>query len=232
MKRGAENNFRGILAVLALLLFIVNACNREDGDNGSGIYGTFVDPEDGSVYRTIQIGAQVWLAGNINRGEMINGSNDQKDNGKIEKYCYDNNPALCNRYGGLYQWDEAMQYSTEESAQGICPTGWHIPSDSEWKILEIYLGMSRGAADDILWRGVDQGLLILPGGVTGFEALRAGNRFLTGSFNEIGNSGYLWTSTTADDGHAWRRGVHINEKGIYRSVNHKSFGFSVRCIRY
>ncbi len=219
-------------AVWILLAMVGTACNKESADDRSSLYGKWTDNEDGTVYRTLHLGDQIWLADNVNRGSMIYGAEDQRDNGIIEKYCYDNNPVLCEKYGGLYQWDEAMHYSTQESSQGICPAGWHIPSDSEWKILELFLGMSREDANEKLWRGIDQGVLIQPGGETGFEALRGGNRFLAGSFSQIGSAGYFWTSTGTEGRHAWRRGVNINEDGIYRSENHRSFGFSVRCIRY
>ena len=219
-------------ALWIFLAMLWTACNKESEDDGQKLNGSWTDTEDGTVYRTLQLGDQIWLADNLNRGFMIDGAEDQQDNGVIEKYCYDNNPVLCEKYGGLYQWDEAMQYSTQESSQGICPAGWHIPSDSEWKILELFLGMSREDANEKLWRGIDQGVLIQPGGETGFEALRGGNRFLAGSFSQIGSAGYFWTSTGTEGRHAWRRGVNINEEGIYRSENHRSFGFSVRCIRY
>lgn len=218
--------------MLSGLFFQGISCKKELGDQEPDLYGSWVDTVDGAVYRTIQLGDQLWIAENINRGEIIDGSTDQKDNGIIEKYCYDNNPVLCEKYGGLYQWGEAVQYDKSESSQGVCPTGWHVPSDSEWKILEIHLGMSGEAVGDLLWRGVNHGIMIQPDGETGFEALRSGNRTFRGGYNEIGSAGYFWTSTIADDGHAWRRGVSINHGGIYRSKNLKSFGFSVRCLRY
>ncbi|TVR72305.1 MAG: hypothetical protein EA408_07240 [Marinilabiliales bacterium] len=218
-------------SALVVAVLHLGSCDREPPDGDAGLYGTFTDTTDGTVYRTLRLGDQYWMVENINRGEMIDGSTDQQDNGVIEKYCYDNNTVLCDKYGGLYQWGEAMQYSTQESSRGVCPPGWHIPSDSEWKILELFLGMTREDVDDILWRG-SAGSQIQPEGDTGFEALRGGNRFITGSYNRIGNTGYFWTSTEDKDGHAWRRGISINEEGIYRSINDKSFGFSVRCIRY
>ena len=219
-------------AVFLSLAFQGTSCRKEPDEEEPDLYGIFVDTVDGTVYRTLQMGDQIWLADNINRGQMVPGSADQQDNGITEKYCYDDNPVLCEKYGGLYQWQEAMQYSTGESAQGICPEGWHIPSDSEWKILEMYLGMTREASNDLLWRGIDQGLVLQPDGTSGFEALRGGNRFVTGTFNQIGHTGYFWTSTMAEDDHAWRRGVSLADSGIYRAVNHRSYGFSVRCLRY
>ena len=224
--------FRFIFGLLCLLAIAWTACDKEPKEENPQFYGTWVDTLDGTVYRTLQIGDQLWMADNINRGEMIDGEEDQADNGVIEKYCYDNNPVLCDNYGGLYQWDEAMQYTTKQSAQGICPESWHIPSDSEWKIMELFIGMSQEDVDNDLWRGADQGLMLQSGGDTGFEALRGGNRFVTGSFSQIGNTGYFWTSTGAEDYHAWRRGISISDDRIYRSVNHKSFGFSIRCVKY
>lgn len=221
----------GVFPILILIL-PGTSCKKDSGDDDPGFYGSWIDPDDGTVYKTLQMGDQLWLVENINKGERIDGSIDQKDNGIIEKYCYDDNPVLCEKYGGLYQWEEAMQYSTSESTQGICPAGWHIPSDSEWKILEMLLGMSGQDADTILWRGTDYGLMIQPEGETGFESLRAGNRNFRGGFNEIGNDGYFWTSSMDGDAHAWRRGVSLNEGGIYRSKNLVSFGFSVRCVKY
>lgn len=226
--------FFRLISLIGMAAFVFHgaSCEGDPAGDEPDLYGTWTDKTDGTVYRTLTLGDQVWLVENINRGEMIEGDRDQQDNGVIEKYCYDDNPVLCDKYGGLYQWGEAMQYSTRESSQGVCPPGWHIPSDSEWKILEIFLGMSHEDADDILWRGADYGQSLQPEGDTGFEALRGGNRFVTGTFNRIGNSGYFWTSTIAEDGHAWRRGIDINEGGIYRSINDKSFGFSVRCVSY
>lgn len=222
---------KGVFLVTLAMQFL--SCSEEpENDDEPGLYGTFTDTLDGTVYRTLRLGDQIWLAGNIDRGEMVDGSTGQQDNGIIEKYCYNNEPVLCEKYGGLYQWGEAMQYSTVESSQGICPTGWHIPSDSEWMILEAFLGMTGEDTVKELWRGNEQGVALQPEGETGFEALMGGNRFVTGTFSQIGSTGYFWTSTSAEDGHAWRRGVDAGQNGIYRSKNDKSFGFSVRCVRY
>ncbi len=78
-------------------------------------------------------------------------------NGIIEKYCYDDNTSNCDTYGGLYQWEEMMQYVTTPGAQGICPDGWHLPTDEEFKTMEMALGMSQSEADNTGWRGTDEG---------------------------------------------------------------------------
>lgn len=78
------------------------------------------------------------LAQNLNVGTRINGLQEQTNNGIIKKYCYGDLDSNCNVYGGLYQWDEAMQYVTTEGVKGICPTGWHLPTDAEWCTLTQY----------------------------------------------------------------------------------------------
>ena len=96
---------------------------------------------EGEIYTTVIIGNQCWMSENLNVGTMINGVTMPTNNGVIEKLCYNNNPLNCILYGGLYRWNELMQYVTTTGTQGICPTGWHIPSDPpEWNILTNYYG--------------------------------------------------------------------------------------------
>jgi uncharacterized protein (TIGR02145 family) len=86
---------------------------------------------NGEDYSTVQIGSQCWLAENLNIGDSITSENQPSDDGKIEKYCYNDDTGNCDIYGGLYLWNEAMQYATEEEPQGICPSGWHIPKETD-----------------------------------------------------------------------------------------------------
>ena len=102
---------------------------------------------EGQWYSTVQIGSQCWFAENLNVGTRIDGTAESTDNGTIEKYCYGDVADNCDTDGGLYQWDEAMQYSTTSGAQGICPTGWHIPTDDEWTTLEIQICQDIGNGD-------------------------------------------------------------------------------------
>jgi len=100
---------------------------------------------EGQVYNTVQIGTQCWMVENLNVGTMIPGSQNQTNNSQIEKYCYLNTISYCNEYGGLYLWDELMNYSPSSNSvpsgvQGICPEGWHLPSNPEWDILNADLG--------------------------------------------------------------------------------------------
>ena len=86
---------------------------------------------NGQDYSTTQIDGQCWLAENLNIGNSITSDNKPSDDGVIEKYCYDDDDSNCSTYGGLYLWNEAMQYSNEEGSQGICPSGWHIPRETD-----------------------------------------------------------------------------------------------------
>lgn len=197
-----------------------------------------IDSRDEQSYPTVSIGGKCWMAKNLNVGTMITGANNPADNGIIEKYCYADNTENCTTYGGLYKWDEAMNYSTTESVQGICPAGWHIPSDSEVKQLEISLGMTPAEADLSHWRGAaqDVGTKMKVGGSSGFEILMAGVRSASGAFMYLqGNStefGYIWTTTeAANPVYAWRRCWNTsNSVARYDSFN-KQYSYSIRCVK-
>lgn len=203
---------------------------------------------DGYTYPTVQIGSQCWLRENLKAGTMINvntGGHLQTNNGIIEKYCYDNNPANCDTYGGLYEWNEAMQYVTDDGAQGICPPGWHIPGDNEWKILEGTVD-SQYPVGDPEWdrtgvRGSDAGSNLKTtagwqdGGngtnLSGFSGMPAGHRYDNG-FYELGSWGQFWTSTPVQYYVSWHRYLTYYFDGVFRTeyVGGDN-GFSVRCIR-
>ena len=125
---------------------------------------TLTDPCDDQKYGTVQIGNQCWMAENINIGTRIESTNNMLNNGTIEKYCYDDLESNCDTWGGLYQWYEMMEYDTTPSTQGICPSGWHLPADEEWKILEGTVDSLYGVGDSI-WdltgdRGLNAGVML------------------------------------------------------------------------
>lgn len=191
-----------------------------------------VDPRDGKEYATIEIGEQCWMAENINIGSMIDGTGNPANNSNIEKYCYDDSEANCDHYGGLYQWNEMMQYSEEEGAQGICPDGWHIPTDTEWMMLEVEVGMSVAEATETGYRGTDEGAKLRQGGSSGFEALMGGYRNSGGSFNSLSFYGTFFTSTSASQQNlGWVRYLFSAEDQILRNKYDKTMGLSVRCLK-
>ncbi len=201
---------------------------------------------DGQSYATVQVGGQCWMAENLNIGTMVNGNTNQTDNSVIEKYCYNNDAANCATYGGHYQWDEMMQYTTIESTQGVCPTGWHLPSDNEWKTLEMQLGMSQAQADGTGYRGTNEGSKMsgnaalwkngvlendLEFNTSGFLILPAGFRNTSGSSNSQSDDTYLWTSSESGT-HAPYRYLFYNNTSVYRSTfGTKNAGYSIRCVR-
>lgn len=181
---------------------------------------------DGKVYNTVQIGSECWLRENLDVGSMIYVSSNQTNNNTIEKYCYNNNPSNCNLYGGLYQWDEAMQYSTSEKAQGICPGGWHIPTMAEMDTLIVAIHHNGNSLKD-----VSQGSGLGAGtNLSGFYALLAGYGS-GGNFSSVGENSTFWTSTYYDASDA--EGLYIvNYDGsIAVSSLNKASGFSIRCVK-
>ncbi len=173
--------------------------------------------------------SQTWATKNLNVGTMIAGTATPSNNGTIEKYCYGDSEANCTTYGALYTWDEAMQYSTTEGVQGICPSGSHIPTDNELKTLEMSLGMTQTQADASGWRGTDQGTQLKSGGTSGMSVPLAGYRSTAGSFATLGSSAYVWSSSESG-GSAWRRNLGSGNATVNRSTNDKARGYSVRCL--
>lgn len=195
----------------------------------------FTDNRDGNVYSTKKIGNQCWMTENLNIGLMINGIEEQYDNGVIEKYCYLDNPSNCDNNGGLYQWDEMMQYVHDTAIQGICPDGWIIPSDADWKILEGIVDSQYGVGDPVWdglgWRGDDAGTNLKQGGSSGFEAMLAGNRNNDGTFSNLGFYANIWASAEINMTDTWYRSLGVSFPNVYRASFAKAYGFSVRCMQ-
>lgn len=202
-----------------------------DGDPCPG-QPTITD-SDGNVYNTVLIGGQCWMAENLNIGNRIDGSSSQTDNGIIEKYCYNNSDAQCDVYGGLYQWDEMMGYTATEGSQGICPDGWHLPTDAEWTALATYLGgesVAGGSMKEsgtIHWSNPNTGAT----NSSGFTGLPGGYRLTGGSFDGVSYYGYWWTSSKYSTGWAWYRILYYETAQVYRYNDPKGYGYSVRCVR-
>jgi uncharacterized protein (TIGR02145 family) len=206
-----------------------------------------LDPRDGQLYPTVLIGEQCWMAKNLNVGNWVEITDGQMENETIEKYCYEDNPGNCDQYGGLYTWAEMMQYSLEESTQGICPEGFHIPSDNEWKELESTLGILATDLDLTDFRGTNQGGQLktpdtppwivpntLANNSTGFSALPTGMIYEAVTPNSQGFGYYtvFWTSTFyLDDTNAYYRMLQHDQGGIKRSMGYAANTTPVRCVR-
>ncbi|MFY9406841.1 MAG: fibrobacter succinogenes major paralogous domain-containing protein, partial [Bacteroidales bacterium] len=154
--------------------------------------------------------------------------------------CYGNDPSNCVTYGALYNW-----YAVETGK--LCPSGWHVPTDDDFKTLEMYLGMTQAQADATGFRGTDQGSKLAGNaslwtdgaldqnvnfGTSGFSALPGGYRYYSdGSFDGLGGCGYWWSSTEYDGSKAWNRNLGFIYAIVYRDNGSKRYGFSVRCLR-
>ena len=220
-------------------------------------YTGTVNDIDGNEYNTIQIGNQLWMAENLKVTNYRNGEPIPKisgccdweflQSGAFLNYDDDENYALL--YGRLYNW------FVIDDPRGIAPQGWHVPSDDEWKELEMYLGMSQADAD-----GGDATFLRNTGNVgqklksasgwynginnesdvdpevigtneSGFSALAAGYAGNYGLTFDMGYGVIYWTSTDIIGGTAWRRGLGNGSNGVLRYNNGKNYGFSIRCIK-
>jgi uncharacterized protein (TIGR02145 family) len=213
---------------------------------------------DGNVYYTVNIGDQTWMADNLKVIHYPERSQIQKVEDRVtwfnfalddQAYCwYDNITANGFTYGALYTWPAAMHGSegsnTNPSAvQGVCPDGWHLPSDNEWKQLEMFLGMSQEEADGKDWRGTTEGGKMKHEGTnywnspntgasneSGFNALPGGWRHGDGFFKNFGISTRFWSSSKTGD-FAWIRGLDNNSSNVYRNFSGLYEGHSVRCIK-
>jgi len=223
---------------------------------------SIISDYDGNEYHTIQIGNQCWMKENLKATHYSDGTPIQlvvnksawSDLMKDEKaYCsYENSSSSLDVYGALYNWEAAMNNEPSSAAnpsgrKGVCPDGWHLPSDDEWKELESYLGMSPSDADKIWSRGTNEGGQLKETGTShwqspnegatnssGFTALPGGYRLGNGDFSSIGNYASFWTSTMNWDYQylcPWIRSLSHDRSDIHRgNQNTEDRGLSVRCL--
>lgn len=217
--------------------------------------GTVTDP-NGNIYKTVKIGDQEWMAENLKATKYADGTEIPHvigDNAwvdldeyfaKEKAYCFYNNNESPG-YGALYTYYAAVNGDESgNKVQGVCPTGWHVPSDAEWKILEMYLGMNESDADDFGWsRGTTEGeklkaaegwsIIGNEAGKVGFSALASGFRnYYWGRFINAGYFCSWWTSTKMEySSVSYGRDLDYSHRTISRSTNYTTDGFSVRCLR-
>ena len=172
---------------------------------------TFTDSRDGKKYKTVTIGAQTWMAQNLNFA--AEGSK-----------CYDDEDGNCAKYGRLYNW---------ATAKTACPTGWHLPMDEEWAALINHIGGEETAGKYLKsasgWNdngngGDDYGFSALPGG-SGFYL--SGGDF--GGFGKIGEMSFFWSATAAEKGGYWYRAMRGENQEITKYYTSQNL-FSVRCV--
>ncbi len=174
-----------LVFLLSVLLFYSCSNNVTETSNPTEI------KYEGKTYHIVQIGEQYWLKENLDVGTMIFGNQDQTNNGTIEKYCYNDQESNCDKYGGLYAWNEAMQCITTPGTRGICPEGWHIPTYAEWQTLR-----NEVNNDGLALKAIGQGTGSGEGtNTSGFSALLAGFRYRGSDYRNLDRTIYLWSST-------------------------------------
>jgi uncharacterized protein (TIGR02145 family) len=211
--------------------------------DGQACSGTPTVSYGGQTYNTVKIGNQCWLKENLNIGTMIPVSTSQTNNSNIEKHCYNDLAANCTTYGGLYMWEEMMQYTTVAGVKGICPSGWHLPTDEEFSTLSTYLGGESVAGGKMKSTGTIEGgtgLWYSPNSsatntsvFTGFPGGYAS--YSSGLSYYYGYTGYFWTSTkkTGDPYEvAWNRQLSTHNSILLRNADFLIWAsMSVRCIK-
>jgi uncharacterized protein (TIGR02145 family) len=194
--------------------------------------GTFTDVE-GTIYKTVKIGNQIWMAENLNVSHYSNGdlipqieSKSEWANLTIGAWCYYNNdPENGAIYGKLYNW-----YAVNDT-RGLAPAGWHIPSDEDWQTLTNYLGGESIAVNKLIevgtahWNEPNTWAT----NETGFSALPGGYRFSDGTCDDIGKAGYWCACTEYSSTDSWSR--KLDESVLFRGICSKKVGRSIRLVK-
>lgn len=213
----------------------------------AGLNGIMKDVE-GNAYKTIKIGNQVWMAENL-RATKYNDSTDIPlvadsaawSNLNTPGYCWYGNDSVDNAatYGAIYNWHVV-------NTGKLCPADWHVPTEDEWKELEMALGMTQASVDSSGWRGTDEGSKLAgnadlwAGGdlknnagfdSSGFVGLPGGYRYNNGVFENIHISGDWWNMTEYNATQVWYRGIDFRYSKVFRGKALKEVGLSVRCIK-
>jgi uncharacterized protein (TIGR02145 family) len=205
-----------IIGIVVPTMLLIGCKKDEESDETTG---EFTDSRDGQVYKWVKIGNQVWMAENLNY-ETPN------------SWWYDNNSANGDIYGRLYTWAAAMNgesssNSVPSGVQGVCPDGWHLPSDAEWTVLTDYLGGESVAggkmkeAGTVHWNSPNTGAT----NSSGFTALPGGLSYTSGDFNYLGSIGHWWSATESSSTNAWGRTLRYGGDKVNRSSSNEGGRF-------
>jgi uncharacterized protein (TIGR02145 family) len=222
-----------------LRAYATNIAGTAYGNQLTFITSGTTEDADGNIYNSVIIGKQTWMKENLRTTRYSNGDAIPLFTGRLDwyylvspGYCYyDNTLNNLNTYGAFYNW-----YTLDASSNGhrnICPTGWHVPTYSDWSVLISYLGGDSVAADklketgEIHWLNPNNGAT----NESDFSALPGGGRDYNGAYYDIGSYGHWWSSTEFVDGGAWSLYLGNDTSRVYRQRRFEQDGFSVRCIK-
>lgn len=233
-----------VVLVLTGWILLFSGCTK---DSEVPVSGKFVDSRDQREYQWVIVGTQTWMAENLAWLPAVDSSIADCDTtpyyyvfnyegtniteAKAWKYYSD--------FGVFYNWPAAMNGAgtsagTPGGIQGVCPEGWHLPSDEEWDILVVFLGGEYTAGKEMKstkgWNNYE-GVSGKGNNSSGFNALAAGERRNGGGFFELGYCALFWSSTNYGEYSAWYRNLWYNHIGVNRYMSNKRYGFSVRCVR-
>jgi len=183
-----------------------------------------IQDSEGNIYRTLQVGDQIWMAENLRTGSEYG-----------QSWCYSGHDFYCDRYGRLYDWEAVMAGSEEPGAQGICPSGWYVPTDEDWHILESFFATGSCDASRLSWGCFPAGSLMKTDVWGGdeesmFAVLPAGYIERTGGSSNLNSYSFFWTSSKIGDS-VWRRGFLDSQGSVLRNTENPEYGYSVRCIK-
>ncbi len=260
-------NFFSVMCLLALFVFSLAGCKKENVDNNSDqVIKNAVTDIDGNSYDAIQLGNQVWMAENLRTTKYADGTTIPMGStySYTDSYRYapgsgqsnEENMDNVSRYGYLYNWPAVMHGASSSEAnpsgvQGICPNGWHVPSDAEWTQLTDYMATqsiywASGNADHLAkalaatWGWNSSSETDAPGNnpstnnATGFSALPSGSYSHTpysSFFTDFGGYTNFWGSTDVSEGTAYSVYINFHSADVGISNPDKSFAYSVRCLR-
>lgn len=203
-----------LFGLFTVTLFMLYSCSKNKETPWA--CGDTITDIDGNVYTTVSIGNQCWMKENLKTVSTIG-----------DNRCYDSSEANCAIYGRLYDWEAAMNVTL--------PTGWHLPTDEEWTILSNYLGGDSIAGGKMKEVGFDHWGSPNTGATneSGFTGLPGGTVRETSPFNNLGASGFFWSSTedSINPSAAWRRKLLSGYIDLNRFNSAKTNAMSVRCIK-
>ena len=224
----------GSTSTLLLAVTLMVGCSNGESSTPSVESRCTSMEYDGYTYDLVQIGDQCWFAENLRNehyanGDAIPGDLSNIDWSKAEdtnlgaQVIYNNDASNLTDYGRLYNW-----YAVDD-ARGLCPSGWHVPTDDQFTVLTDILGgtqyageaMKSSPTDSPAWDGTN---------TSGFSGLAGGYRNYVGDFHNGGDHGYFWSASAYGTG-AWVRGLYGGSTEVGRGLNSRRYGFSVRCVR-
>ncbi len=209
---------------------------------------------DSNTYQTVRIGNKCWMAENLRTAHYRNGTPIELGSSASStvpyRYCPNNNPVNVDAYGYLYNWVAVTggSVSSEPSTeQGICPKGWHVPSDAEWAEMVVFVGsqeqylcdnnaayIAKALASTTGWNNNSTACAVgnsqSTNNATGFNAMPAGDRHYNMGFENFGSTAIFWSATASGSGNAGRFLIGYNSASTDFSYKDKGNGFSVRCV--